>query len=87
MLIVVIHFVLAKLAMKYSIFYFARYFYEERQKFIEIIPVYPNKPDICQVDKLLNPENSNDLKKITQFIDIIMKIFENGNGWDISFDW
>ena len=86
MLIVFVHFVLVKLAMKYNIFYLVR-FYEERHKFIGNFPVYLTYPDIHQVQKLLNPENSNDLKKITQFIDIIMTIFEHRNDWDISFDW
>ena len=62
-------------------------FYEERQKLIGNSPVYSNYPDIYQVQKLLHPENSNDLKKIIQFIDIIMKMFEHRNDPDISFDW
>ena len=55
-------------------------FDEERQKCIGNFPVYPDYPDIRQVQKLLKPENFNDLKKITQFIGIIMKIFEHRNG-------
>ena len=66
MLIIFVHFVLTKLAMKYIIFYFVWVFYEKRQKFIGNIPVHPNYPDIYQVKKLLNPENSSDMKKITQ---------------------
>ena len=70
-------------------FYFVRFFYEERRnKLSEILLFiyFIQPPKIYQVQKLY-PGNSNDVKKITQFIDIIMKIFEPRNDWDISFDW
>ena len=66
LLIVFVHLVLVKLAMKYIILYFVR-FYEEWQNFIGNFPLYPNYPDIYQVQKLLNPENSYDLNKVTHF--------------------
>ena len=31
--------------------------------------------------------NSDELKEIAQFVDIIMKIFEHKCGWYISFGW
>ena len=72
----------AKLAMSYVIFYIVLSFFLN-------IPVCPNYPNIYQAQKLLNPENSTDLKKIAQFIQFIdiMQITEHGYDWDISVDW
>ena len=39
------------------------------------------------VQKLLNPENLYALEKITQFVYIIMNMFEHRNNLDISCDW
>ena len=87
MLIVFVHFVLVKLAMKYIIFFILYVFWGGKEKFIGNFPVYPNCPDIRQLQKSLNPKNSNDLKKITQSIDIIMKIFEHYEHYEnISID-
>ena len=66
--------------------FFVRFWWRN-ENFIGYFPVYLNYPEIYHVQKLLNPKNSNDLKKISHFIHIIMKIFEHRNDWVISFDW
>ena len=49
-----------------------------KAKFSGNFPVYPNYPNIYQVQTLLNPENSNYLKKIIRFTDIDSNIKKTG---------
>ena len=63
------------------------FFAGERQKNIGNDIAYPNYLDIYQVQNSLNSVNYGELKNIAQFVDLIMKIFEQRHGWDITFDW
>ena len=59
------------------------------QKFIGNIPaLHVQLLKYLLGTKIIEPENCKDLKKITQFTDIIMKIFRTyRNVWSTSCGW
>ena len=78
--------------MKYTIFYFVRFvpgvlLMKKGKNSLEIFLFIQTTQTFTRYKNYWTQKIPSDLKKITQFIDIIMKIFEHINDWDISFDW